>query len=154
MKKFESLEEVLDFAIKREEESYNFYKNWSEKVREEVKPLFQILAQEELKHKQKLMDVKNDKLNEFIGPGSTEQTVDTGISDYLIDVKISSDMSYRDALIVAMKREKAAFKLYEELANKASSEELKNLFLSLSQEEARHKLKLETLYDEDILPEG
>ena len=63
-------------------------------------------------------------------------------------------MSYQDALIVAMKREKAAFKLYNSLAAMSPNEELSKIFKNLAFEEANHKLQFETEYDEQILKDN
>jgi len=52
-----------------------------------------------------------------------------------------------------MQREKASFNLYNNLAAIADDEDLRSTFLALAQEEARHKLRLETIYDEQILTE-
>ena len=63
-------------------------------------------------------------------------------------------MSYSDALILAMKREKAAFRLYMDLSDKAADQEMKKLFLSLAIEESKHKLRFELEYDENVLREN
>ena len=47
----------------------------------------------------------------------------------------------------AMEKEKAAFKLYNDLAKLTSDKLLEKIFLSLAQEEAKHKLILEIEYD-------
>ena len=53
-----------------------------------------------------------------------------------------------------MKQEKAAFKLYTDLAVVAPDEDLRDLLLSLAQEEAKHKLRFEVEYDDQILTEN
>ena len=63
-------------------------------------------------------------------------------------------MTYEEALILAMKKEKAAFKLYSALAEKAPNEGLKNVFLGLAMEESKHKLRFEVEYDEFVLREN
>jgi rubrerythrin len=63
-------------------------------------------------------------------------------------------MSYQDALVVAMNREKAAFKLYMKLASRVEDATLRDLFLSLAQEESKHKLRFELEYDEYVLREN
>ena len=60
----------------------------------------------------------------------------------------------QEALILAMKKEKVAFKLYTDLAAAVSSADLKNTFLSLAQEEAKHKLRFEVEYDNEIMGEN
>jgi rubrerythrin len=53
-----------------------------------------------------------------------------------------------------MKKEKAAFKLYTDLATSVSDENLRSVFKMLAQEEAKHKLRFEIEYDENILSEN
>ena len=80
-----------------------------------------------------------------------EEVIDLKISDYLVEVEADKNISYQDALIVAMKRERAAFKLYSDLAEKVSEDELRQVFLGLAKEEAKHKLFFESEYDERVL---
>jgi rubrerythrin len=63
-------------------------------------------------------------------------------------------MDYQQALIVAMKKEKEAFRMYSDLASVAQSSELKDVLLGLAQEEAKHKLRFEVEYDDVILKEN
>ncbi len=55
---------------------------------------------------------------------------------------------------LAMKREKASFKLYTNLAERAPNDGLKDIFLTLAMEESRHKLRFELEYDEYVLREN
>jgi rubrerythrin len=73
--------------------------------------------------------------------------MDLDIADYLPDVKPSPDLDYLQALTLAMKGEKAAFRLYSDLAAKATDEAVRSILLSLAQEEANHKLRFEIEYD-------
>ena len=63
-------------------------------------------------------------------------------------------MDYQEALILAMKKEKASFRLYNDLAATTDDADLRSLLLGLAQEEAKHKLRLEVEYDEHFLTEG
>ena len=62
-------------------------------------------------------------------------------------------MDYQEALQVAMHKEKKAFLLYTDLAGAVEDAGLKNTFLALAQEEAKHKLRFEIEYD-DLLESG
>jgi rubrerythrin len=73
------------------------------------------------------------------------------ISDYLVEVGATEDISYQDALIVAMKRERAAFQLYTDMAAKVPDSHLKEVLQGLAKEEAKHKLFFESEYDERVL---
>jgi rubrerythrin len=50
-----------------------------------------------------------------------------------------------------MKRERAAFNLYSDMAEKVQDSELKTVFVGLAKEEAKHKLFFESEYDERVL---
>ncbi len=62
-----------------------------------------------------------------------------------------TNLSYQEALIMAMNKEKEKFILYQELADCTNDTKCKQTFLSLANQEARQKLKLEIEYDEFIL---
>ena len=50
--------------------------------------------------------------------------------------------------MLAIKREEKALKLYNDLQDRADTSEGKKVFKILCQEEAKHKLALETMYDD------
>jgi rubrerythrin len=75
-------------------------------------------------------------------------------SDYLVDLKYEPGMHYADLLRLAMKREEQALKMYNELQKKTDNEEYIKLFKVLCQEEAKHKMFLETLYDDHMAEQG
>jgi rubrerythrin len=151
MDKFKSVDEILDFAINSEQEAVEFYSGLANNAKNsEMKAVFEDFAREEMKHKARLMDIKETG----IMLSSKEKVVDLKVADYVVSVEVSPDMPYSDALIVAMKKEKAAFKLYMALSNRAENSELKDLFLSLAMEESKHKLRFELEYDEFVLREN
>ena len=152
--KFESVDEILDFAISKEEEAAQFYINLADRMAPpNMKEVFEDFAKEEKKHKEKLLLVKGGKKVLL----TREKVMDLKIGDSLVAVGTTidvSDITYQEALIIAMKAEKAAYRLYQDLAKTTKDSELKNLFLSLAQEEAKHKLRFEIEYDDNILIEG
>ena len=146
-----SAEQILDFAIGREEEAAAFYTELAAKMdRQNMRDTFLAFAREEKGHRAKLQAVKDGK--ELVL--KVESVMDLKIGDYLIDAEPSPNMTYQQALNVAMKAEKAAFKLYHDLSETTDDPKLKTLFLALAQEEARHKLRFEIEYDEQILTEN
>lgn len=151
MKNFESINEILDFAIQQEQEAVDFYLQLAEQMKNPLmKETFQEFAQEEVSHKAKLQKIKEEGNFEL----PAENVLDMKISDYVVNANPSPNMEYRDALVLAMKKEKAAFKLYTSLAQRAPSEAIKNLFLGLAQEESKHKLRFELEYDEFVMREN
>ncbi len=146
---FESVDDILEFAIAGEVAANQFYMDLAGKMKKPaVAKAFEELAKEELGHKAKLEAIKQDKTLEPI-----EKVTDLKLVDYLVSVEPQFDMDYQDALILAMKKEKAAYKLYTHLAAIAEDENLTDTFLWLAQEEARHKLVLEIEYDDVVLEE-
>ena len=151
MEKFKSVNEILDFAINAEQEAVEFYSGLADNAKNnEMKAVFNEFAQEEMKHKARLMNIKETGIMEK----GTEKVMDLKVSDYVVAVAATPDMPYSDALIVAMKKEKAAFKLYMALSNRAESKEVKDLFYSLAIEESKHKLRFELEYDEIVIREN
>lgn len=150
MDEFNSIEELLDFAIAGETEASQFYTELACQMdNPAIREVFEDFAKEELGHKAQLEGVKKGNIQPKI-----EDVADLKIADYMVDVKPSPNMDYQSALILAMKKEKAAFKLYTTLASKTQDPELRNMFLSLAQEEAKHKLRFEIEYDDEILKEN
>jgi rubrerythrin len=72
----------------------------------------------------------------------------------MVDLKYKKGMTYAELLRLAMKREEKALQLYNDLASKLEKSELVKVFKMLSQEEAKHKLKLETIYDDYMAKMG
>jgi rubrerythrin len=63
-------------------------------------------------------------------------------------------MAYNEILMLAMKREEKALQLYNDFLEQAETEDGKKLFKILCQEEAKHKLALETMYDDYMAQMG
>lgn len=147
----DTVDKILDFAIGKEEEAAEFYTGLATKMdKPHMRDLFETFAGEERGHRAKLILIKEGgelKLEK-------QKILDLKIADYIRDVEPSSDLTYQQALNLAMKAEKAAFKLYTNLAEQTDDSNLKNLFNGLAQEEAKHKLRFEIEYDQEILTEN
>jgi len=146
-----TVDEILDFAIEKEQDAFEFYTLWSGKVESNaISDVFRELAVNEKAHKAFLTDVKSGKKI----PPAPKEVTNLSISDYLVEIEPTPGMDYQSALMVAMQREKSANQLYTNLASKVSAEEIQNMFLTLAAEEAKHKLRLESIYDDEILREN
>lgn len=148
---FNSLVEVLEFAIQKEEEAATFYTGLAQSMDQpHMAKIFEEFADEEREHKRKILTVMTGR------PGWVPQAriADLKISDTVADVVPSPDMGYQQALIVAMKEEKAAYTLYMELSSAAEDGAMKDLFYLLAQEEARHRLRFEIEYEEQFSGEN
>ena len=152
MQKFSSADEVLDFAIEQEIAAQNFYHSLAANSDiPEMKAVFESFEKEEKGHQAKLVSMKTK--GSFAAAANPVDVEDLGLADYLVDVEPTPQMEYKDALILAMKKEKAAYRLYTDLAELSKSKEMKDTFLFLAQEEAKHKLRFEIEYDDIILHE-
>jgi len=110
-----SVDEILDFAIGNEQEAADFYADLSGRATSPwLRDVLDDFNKEELRHKGNLLSVK--KGEKLLSPD--QPVLDLKVSDHLVDVEATPDISFQDALIVAMKREKAAYRLYSDLATK------------------------------------
>jgi rubrerythrin len=151
MKELTTFDAILDFAIDEEQKAVDFYSELAGQASsDEMREVFEEFAQEEVKHKMKLMEVKETGITNM----PPENVADLQIADYIVNVKASPNMSYQEALVVAMNKEKAAFRLYTSLSERASDTTLKELFAALAQEESKHKLRFEVEYDDYVLREN
>jgi rubrerythrin len=151
VKEFKSIDDILDFAIGEEEGAQRFYESLASSAQSSgMREVFEGFAREERGHKAKLEAIKKGHTRE----GFASRVQDIKLGDYLVDVEPTPETSYQEALIVAMKKEKAAFRLYSDLAAVAPDEEMKNTFLGLAQEEAKHKLRFEVEYDDNVLTDN
>jgi rubrerythrin len=143
MRRFSSLEEIWDFAIGREIEAHDFYKElaqWAE--RPDVARAFKDLADDELQHKLKLESLRAGKADIRL-----EEVGNLGIADGMEAAEPKANLTYVEVLVLAMQREKRAFRLYTDLASASQDPQIKSIFRKLAQEEAEHKLRLELEYD-------
>jgi rubrerythrin len=142
---FKNLMDIIAFALQKEREAAAFYEQLSkEETMAGAKEMLQEFAQEEKKHQAYLENFNLEKTAEY----DMEWIPDLKRSDYLVDIEYTKGMGYRDILIVAMKREEKALKLYNTLLGEAVTEKGKTLFKILCQEEAKHKRTFEIMYDD------
>ena len=147
----QTVDGVLDFAIEGEEQAARFYLDLAKTAEQPwMAEVFKSFAKEEYGHKAKLLEVKKGGTLE----PAAGKIADLKIAEYVVDMDPDKVESYQDALIVAMKREKAAFRLYTDLSEMTDSERLRDVFLALAQEEAKHKLRFEVEYDDVVLQEN
>jgi len=142
------LKQAIQFALDKEHEAVDFYTKCSSVTeRPEMKDAFLEMAEEEKKHVRMLKNFKPERVEEI----KLKKIPDLKISDYLVDMDFSADMSYQDLLILAMKREEASVKLYKNFTQYESDPALLKLFQILAQEELKHKNRLQREYDDYIL---
>jgi len=150
---FKSIDEILGFAIEKEKEAVTFYTDLSKKQTADALTLtFRELAQEEAKHVKLLTNISKNK--NTIKSYELKNVPNLKISDYLVEMEYSEGMVMQDILVLAMKREEMAVKLYTQLAMGSADDESVKLFKLLAQEESKHKLTFEKLYDDNLAGGG
>jgi rubrerythrin len=143
-----TVDEILDYAIDQEEQAAAFYADLAGRAEKAgMKDILLEFAAEEQRHKDRLVAVRQG--DRELTP--EQEVLDLKISDYLVEVGATESISYQDALIVAMKRERAAFQLYTDMAAKVPEGHLREVLQGLAKEEAKHKLFFESEYDERVL---
>lgn len=140
--------EVIQFTIDKEIKAYNVYTSASRVTKYSgAKDLFLELAKEEEGHRKLLEKLDMEK----VAKARIETIPNLKISDYMAEVEFRPDMPYADVLRMAMKMEEHSLKLYTDMKASAKDENLRKLFTFLANEEARHKFRLEKIYDDEIL---
>ena len=148
---FETFEDIMKYAINKEKEAEKFYSEAAEKeTYSGAKELFRGFALEERGHVKMLQNFSAENFEHY----KEKKIPDLKISDYVVELKYKPNMSYDDILRLAAKREEKAFKFYTDFADRADQEGHKKVFRVLAQEEAKHKLKVETLLDDYLAKMG
>ena len=144
---FGSVDEILNFAIDKEKEAVAFYaKLAKEATRDALKQTFVSFSKEEGKHVALLSDIAGNKGK--IDAYQFKNIPDLKISDYMVEKEYEEGMPMPEILKLAMKREEKAVKLYDTLADQTDNADAKKVFKILVQEEQKHKLALESMYDD------
>ena len=152
---FENLKAIINFAIEKEKEAADFYDEVSEKeLFSGSKQMLKEFANEERKHQAMLENFLTKGVDKSVAEYKLKWIPDIKRSDYVVDMEYKDGMGYTELLMLAMKREEKALKLYNELEKEVEGAENKKVFQVLAQEEAKHKLFLETTYDDYMAKMG
>jgi rubrerythrin len=143
---------LIDTAIKREEEAFDFYMGILEKVKESsATETIQEIAKEEKNHKAFLIKYRDEQWS----PKNLKMSDVTyyKIAEYQEEPEITSDMKSEQVYLVASHRELRSYQFYSELAKLHSDSEVKELLIRMANEELRHKEKMEYLYANTAFPQ-
>lgn len=142
---------IVEFAIEREMDSYNFYTEAHKHAKtQNAKTFFDQLAKQELIHKQKLEEMK---LSEELLMDLSVLNID----EYSSNESFASDMQfhveYQQILLLAIKREELSVRLYGDMRKVVKEPDKQRLFDRLIQEEKNHREELQIEYDAYVLTE-
>ena len=95
----------------------------------------------------KLLQLEMEKLGRTVDAG--EEALDSVFhwEERLETEDPIHDMNFADALLLAIQKERAAFRLYAKLLATVKDEQLNKVLLELAEEEMRHVLQLEREYE-------
>ena len=148
---FTTIEDIIKFAVQREDTAYRLYKEAAEKTTSiAARKMFEEMAAEEAGHKEVFSRVDlADAVRQ-----ATSAIPDMKIADYLVDVPLRPDMTYAEILTYAIKTEENAFQLYKAAAEMTDDAKLKKTLQIFAEVELGHKKRVEALYDEHVLTEN
>lgn len=147
---FTTLEEIIRFAVKREETAYTLYKNAAEKSSGiAARKMFEEMAAEEAGHKEVFSRID---IAEAMQKASSK-VPDMKLAEYLVDIPLKPDMNYDEILRYAIKTEESAYRLYSAAAEMTDDPKLKKTLQVFADVELGHKKRLEGIYDDRVLTE-
>ncbi|MFH1761251.1 MAG: hypothetical protein ABIA63_09135 [bacterium] len=134
--------EILKFVIEEKEKAYLRYRNLAEWVKDrEAKKYMDIIANEEKKHLEELINLRNSSLiptnhkNKYVRLKGTYYSSDCG--------QIESDSDYKQVLKAAICEEEKNAQIYCDMAYHAPTHDIFELFMFFNQQEMEHKKILE-----------
>jgi rubrerythrin len=146
------LSEVLDKAIQREEEAYQFYMDILNQIEDQsAKETIEWVAGEEQKHRDFLVNYREGRYgSDSLRMGAV---VHYKIAEHQEEPEIAKDMRREDVFLVASHRELKSYNFYTELAELHPRGDTKEMLLRIANEELKHKEKMEYLYANTAFPQ-
>jgi len=146
------LTELIDTAIRREEDAYAFYMDLHGRVSEAgAKDTLEFIAGEEKRHKAFLTAYRDGEY----GAASLRlsDVVYYKIAEHQEEPDVADDMNSADVYLVASHRERRSHLFYTELAGLHPDGEARTMLLKMANEELKHKEKMEYLYTNAAFPQ-
>ncbi len=151
MEKFVTLDDVIKFAVDREETAYKLYKRAAElSTSISSKKMFEELAQEEATHKEVFSRIDIEKAEQH----KLCTLPESSIAKYLAEVTFRPDLTFNQILAFALKTEENAYQLYKAAAGMTDDEKLQKVLMNFADVELGHRRRLEAIYEERVLTEG
>lgn len=145
---------IIHLALQREVEAQNFYSGAAENAQlSSSAKLLHELAEEEVTHRQRLEKALEEGVCKTFSCRTVAEVDDLKLTDYLVEIPLSTDSSPQEVLQVAMKREQASHHFYKALCEQTRDATFRTVFGALAKEELDHKNRLEKMYEDHFLPE-
>jgi rubrerythrin len=146
------ISEVIDMAIRREEEAITFYRELNKKTHDRgIKDTIEWIAGEEKKHKAFLIGYRDGRQ----GPATLNMraTVNYKIAEHLEEPPLETVTGDAEIFLLASHRELRSYRFYTELARLHPAGDLQTTLLKMANEELAHKEKMEYLYSNTAFPQ-
>ena len=136
--------EILKMAVGNEVEAYEFYRDAAAKMKDPaMKKTFMELADEESGHKVLLEGYLSNEMKDMKFSDEKDYKVAETVE---APQALSTDMAFKDAIALAMKKEQEAMEMYQLFADASEEDKQKETFLELAKMEKGHKVRLEDIY--------
>lgn len=143
----EEIKELLDTAIYKEIASQAFYEAGRKTTDDPgAKTLMEELAEEEGRHATMLKGLKDREW--MVDEWHSQPIPNLMVSEHVTGGDTLEGGNLQQALVFAMKREQQAVEFYSRMTAVLADPDAKHLCEELVHEELKHKLKLETFYDD------
>lgn len=147
---FDSMNELLGYAMQREEEASFLYRQAAGIARNaESKDMFLKLAEIEDGYRQLLSQFRDDGSL----PNTPVVLPDNRLCETLPDQPLEPDMALPEILMYAIKKEQKAFTLYSEAAHSCNEPHIRKALLVIAEEERRRRLELEAFFEKEVISE-
>lgn len=145
------VETVLRRAIVLEEESAKMYAAAANASKNApIRQRLEEMAEQEREHVAKLQEMLAGNVRWAIRRARSEPVSDLRLSDHLEVKPLEAGADYQDVLLVAARREKAAYEFYRAMGEMVDDKLIKGVFEMLATEELRHKYEVEKTYEEVV----
>lgn len=143
------LDAIIKSAIAQEEMSHELYRRLAKLVtNKETRDSFEFLAKEELEHKHFLESCLTPQGCKLVGNSQNAH-----LAEIMEAPAIGEELSPKEALVIAMKREEGSYRFYLALAGMQPPGEIQAFLEKMAKMELAHKEKMEYLYDNVAFPE-
>lgn len=150
MLEFQTVRDVMNFAISLERVAQDFYHQLAERVTDPAVHHFLLeMVREEAFHEEQLRSLVENNASDLTG------NVDQGeLRSYIEAMKVPDELDYKKAVKVAYDKEKASEILYLILAKAVTLDHIKQLLEVLARQEKKHKEFFSREYDQIRLSEN
>ena len=153
MPEINEIKDAIKTAIQMEKDGYSFYKKAAVQTSSEMgKSLFESLAGDELLHLEVFQKIFEDKVgktewNNLVNSSKKYANIPVFPKDLKAVEGANPDMDELDALRIAMDSEKEAIDYYNQINQKSTNNDLKDIINEIIEQEKNHYLLLEQEFD-------